>query len=150
MHKVDPKKPAYSRLPKASGWDWADLTEDPTPHQIQACCWSGELGLTSQLGCITRACHSESSASTLLKGSQGIRGKHQRSLSQGLSVYMSAFLKEDRTSSCELIRPQDRQQLPHGPLRSREATVLQQSNATGRGLAGAKVLGQKGLGSQGK
>lgn len=24
-----------------------------------------------------------------------------------MSVYLSAFLKEDRTSSCELIRPQD-------------------------------------------
>lgn len=38
-----------------AGWDWADLTEDPTPHQGWACCWSGELGLTCQVGCVACA-----------------------------------------------------------------------------------------------
>lgn len=60
----------------------------------------------------------------LLKGSKAVGANTRDPSGQVMSEYLSAFLKEDRTSSCELIRPRDRQQLPQGPLRSREASVL--------------------------
>lgn len=58
-----------------AGWDWTDLTDDPTPHQGWACCWSGELGLTSQVGCVACAWPlREPPPSTSQRGGQGQHG----------------------------------------------------------------------------
>lgn len=85
LHQTTGLRCAQGRPHKAStltrpafynaGWDWTDLTDDPTPHQGWACCWSGELGLTSQVGCVACAWPlREPPPSTRQRGGQGQHG----------------------------------------------------------------------------